>query len=78
WVVMFGVPLGLASWFLVRARQYTKRAKIAATDTRLTWHLSGALIVAADAGVPRPELTFSVARYLRRSLTAVPRAIQVK
>lgn len=77
-VTLVGFPLGLAVWFLLRARRYSKLAKLSETDAGLRWHLSGSLVVASRDGVPRPEHTFSIARYLRRSLTTVPRAIQVK
>jgi len=77
-VVFVGLPGLLAIWYLLRARRYAQLARLAADDSSLTWHLTGKRIAVARAGVPLPEHTFTIAGYLRRSLTAVPRATLVK
>jgi len=69
-----GTPVGIAIWLLLRARRYRKIASLAETDHGLTWHVGGGLVVAARDRTPRPEYTFTIARYLRRTLTAVPPA----
>jgi hypothetical protein len=75
-VILFA---GVPAWFAFRsarnASRATRAAKLAASDAKYTWRLSGKYIIGADpAGVPQPELTFKVNAKNRTMLLAVPRA----
>jgi hypothetical protein len=57
------------------ASRATRAATLAKTEPGYGWRLAGKWIVVADnAGAPRPELSFKINGKLRTMLLAVPRA----
>ena len=57
-LLLAGLPALFGFRSARNASRATRAAKVAATDSKFTWRLSGKYIIGADpAGVPLPELT---------------------
>ncbi len=76
WILIFGA---FAAKFIGNARRAGAAAAAAQSqNVAYTFHLTGRMIVAADAnGAPLPSRTFRISRKSRAMLLAVPRAAVV-